>query len=370
MIPRRRRGTLVGTILLAWALSLAGIQLDARSATAVSASFGAPTATAAWGTGITFRQPVSPVGPIARAELLLQLPGSDTIQVRVVPVAGRPSELTYTLDALEAGLVPNTTVSGRWRLVGDDGSQAVGPPATTRYEDTRFDWQSAQRELVRVHWYQGSAAFGARALQIGSDAVSRATQLLGVTERETVDFFVYADQGAFYDALGPGTRENVGGQANAGIRTLFALITPSEIAAAWVENVIRHELTHLVFDTAVRNPYHFPPRWLNEGLAVYLAQGYRPSDQAEVARAAADGTLIPLVALGAQFPTTRERFSLAYAESVSAVDDLVREHGEAALVRLIRSYADGVTDDEAFGSAIGMEMAAFDAAWRARQRGC
>ena len=41
---------------------------------------------------------------------------------------------------------------------------------------------------------------------------------------------------------------------------------PSEIDDAWVEIVIPHELTHLVFDTAVDNPYHFPPRWLNEGL--------------------------------------------------------------------------------------------------------
>ena len=48
-----------------------------------------------------------------------------------------------------------------------------------------------------------------------------------MTEDEPVDFFIYADQDAFYDALGPGTRENVGGQANAEIRTLFALIAPS-----------------------------------------------------------------------------------------------------------------------------------------------
>ena len=47
-----------------------------------------------------------------------------------------------------------------------------------------------------------------------------------MTETEPVDFFIYADQDAFYDALGPGTRENVGGQAHADIRTLFALIAP------------------------------------------------------------------------------------------------------------------------------------------------
>ncbi len=184
-------------------------------------------------------------------------------------------------------------------------------------------------------------------------------------ETRPIDFFIYADQAAFYDALGPGTRENVGGQANAAIRTLFALITPAEIGDRWVSIVIPHELTHLVFDTAVRNPYHDPPRWLNEGLAVYLAQGYDASDRGQVAGAVAAADLMPLEALTGEFPTTAARFSLAYAESVSAVDYLVRRYGRDALVRLVRTYATGVTDDEAFSAALGLDAAAFGAAWLA-----
>ncbi len=72
---------------------------------------------------------------------------------------------------------------------------------------------------------------------------------------------------------------------------------------------------------------------------------------------------MPLRALGGQFPTTADRFYLAYAESVSAVAFLVREHGEEALVSLINSYADGVTDDEAFLAAVGLDVAGFERAW-------
>jgi hypothetical protein len=146
---------------------------------------------------------------------------------------------------------------------------------------------------------------------------------------------------------------------------MFALISPGEINDAWVRIVIPHELTHLVFDTAASNPYHFPPRWLNEGLAVYLSQGYDASDRATVGRAANDGTLIPLDGLSGQFPTSFERFSLAYAESVSAVDYLVRTYDQGALVSLIRSYADGRTDDEAFTAALGQDMTAFGESWLA-----
>jgi hypothetical protein len=132
-----------------------------------------------------------------------------------------------------------------------------------------------------------------------------------------------------------------------------------------VSIVIPHELTHLVFDTAVKNPYHFPPRWLNEGLAVYLSEGYTDSWRSAVTSAVRSDEIIPLHGLTGQFPTTRDQFFLAYGESVSAVDDLVRTFGKGALVKLIRSYADGVTDDQAFQAGIGKDVAGFQATWLA-----
>jgi hypothetical protein len=49
---------------------------------------------------------------------------------------------------------------------------------------------------------------------------------------------------------------------------------------------------------------------------------------------------------------------------VSSVDYLIRTHGRDALVGLIKSYARGLTDDEALGAAIGLDANAFDEAWR------
>jgi hypothetical protein len=118
-----------------------------------------------------------------------------------------------------------------------------------------------------------------------------------------------------------------------------------------------------VFDTAVDNPYRFPPRWLNEGLAVYLSQGYDANDRGEVERAARDGSLMPLTALSGQFPTTFDGFSLAYAECVSAIDFLVRRHSRDALVALVRQYKEGLSDDAAFQAALGEDLTTFQATW-------
>lgn len=354
---------------------LAGIPA-APAAAAGFADFGTPSAVGSFGGDIVFQQPVTVHGPVGRVELLVTF--ADALGPTVFPIprpsGSGPIDLTYTLSVADQGhILPNTPIRARWRIVGESAggsttdvpAPAIGPEASLVYSDARFDWQSASGDIVRVHWYDGGAAFGQRALKIGEDGVEQAAKLLGVREEAPVDFFIYADQTAFYDALGPGTRENVGGEADAGIRTLFALITPSEIDDAWVETVIPHELTHLVFDTAVHNPYHFPPRWLNEGLAVYESEGYGAGDRGTVDRAARDGSLIPLPGLSGQFPTSGDRFRLAYAESVSAIDFLVRTDGQDALVALIGSYADGKTDDGAFEAAIGQDVAAFNAAWLA-----
>ena len=357
----RRLARAIAAALLVLGLLPAGVG-------AASPTFGTPGATATFGAGITFTQAFESAVPLARVEVLLTFP--DSLGPFVAQAAGAtaagPQELTFRwLTSSDGHLVPNTPITARWRLVPEDRTQdpVVGPPVRVTYADARFDWRTVAGDLVTLHWYEGSDAFGRRALEIAETAVREAAMFMGVTESDPIDFFVYAEQEAFYDALGPGTRENVGGEAHSDIRTMFALIGPNDVTDSWVGIVIPHELTHLVFDTAVRNPYHFPPRWLNEGVATYLSQGYTPSDRSTVDAAASGGRLMPLRALGGQFPTTYERFSLAYSESVSAVDFLVKQKGADALVSLINSYADGVTDDEAFTAAVGTDLAGFEKAW-------
>jgi hypothetical protein len=352
---RRAIGLLVLLLVLGLALPV--------PVAAADVTFDEPTAQATLGRALTFRTTFrSNIEPI-RVELVTRLPGEDAAFAEEADLTADGDR--YTATVIEAGhTTPNTTLLYRFRVTTEDGV-ALGPEARITFTDDRFEWRTLEGDIVRLHWYEGDESFARRALQIGDEAVAEVSELLGVTETEPIDFFVYAQESAFRDALGPGTRENVGGQAHAEIRTMFALIGPSEIDSSWVGAVIPHELTHLVFDTAVENPYHFPPRWLNEGIAVYLSEGYKDSDQALIDLARGRDGLIPLEGLTGQFPTSREAFFLAYAESVSAVDYFIREHGQETLVALVRSYAQGLTDDEAFEAAIGIDAGEFDEAWLA-----
>lgn len=337
---------------------------NAAPTSAADPTFGRATATATFGESIEFEQPVTLTENPTRIEAVVR-PGREarTFLADIEITGVGASTLRYSYETEFGSLFPNTPVEVGFRVTLADGRVIDGPRTTVLYEDTRLDWRTLSGDIVRLHWAQGDEAFGRRALDIGERAVEEAAELLGVEETEPIDFFVYGDQRSFRDVLGPALQENVGGIALSEIRTMFANIAPGEVNDEWVSIVIPHELTHLVFDTATSNPYHEPPHWLNEGLADYLAQGYSFGARASVEAAVRSGDLMPLRALVARFPSTAQRFSLAYDEAVSAIDYLIRTHGQDALVGLVRSYADGVSDDDAFHAALGVDTAAFEAGW-------
>ena len=124
------------------------------------------------------------------------------------------------------------------------------------------------------------------------------------------------------------------------IRTLFALIAPSEIGPAG-SKASSPTSSCTLFATASTNRTR-PPHWLNEGLAVYLSDGYGDSDRQQVEQAA--GTIDhPARRTAGAFPTTPSG-SFSPPESVSAVARIVDVHGRDPWSS-DPLVADGVSDD-------------------------
>ncbi len=361
---------MVVVVTLILGMVLAGTQARAQSpapaspaaAMAVGVTFGTPTGSGTLTTPLTFSTTFRSDETPDRVELLTRLQDDTTDLVRTVEPRIQ-ADGSYIAELVQAGFTAaNTTLDLRFRVTTPAGV-AVGPSGAVTVDDDRFQWHTMSGPTVTLHWYEGDEAFARRALDIGQQAIHQAASLLGVTEVKPVDFFIYSTEEAFRGALAPGAREHVGGQANPAIRTMVGNISADEVGSDWVDTLVTHELTHIVFSDAVSNAYHFPPRWLNEGLAVYLSEGYGVSDRSQVKDAASGGNLIPLTGLVGLFPTTYERFSLAYAESVAAVDFFIGTYGKDKLVELITSYRGGVTDNDAFSAATGSDFAAFDDAF-------
>jgi hypothetical protein len=340
--------------------------LPAAPVRAADITFGTPASSSTYGQSMEFTVPITSGTAPERVELRLIFPGAiGPYIVAIDPPAAGSVMLHHVMDMTGSGyMAPNTPLTATWAAFATVGAAPVlSESLTVLYADTGHAWRTVKGDLVRVHWYEGSETFARRALGIAEDAVRQASALLGVTETEPIDFFIYGDQPSFRTAIGPGARENVGGTSRAEIRTLFTYLTADMINDPWVGIVIPHELVHLVFDTAVSNPYRYPPRWFNEGLAVYLSEGYGPADRNRMDAAVAAGDLLPLTALTGQFPTDPDKTYLAYAESVSAIDYLVRTDGSESLYALVDAYGGGLTDDEAFTKALGRDVAAFQAGW-------
>jgi hypothetical protein len=358
----------VARVAMGIALVLAALVAppSAQAADGVVVGFESPSAASTFPVETVWRQTFRSERDPVRVELMTRLAGTDTWLVEEVPFSAAAAD-TYAVDYIDLGFqLPNSRIEYRFRVTPAGGPPETGPQGVLAVSDDRIDWQTIEGDLVRLHWQSGDRSFARRALRVAEDAVAETAALLGVTETEPIDFYLYADSADFQSALGPGTKEFVAGRAIAEIRTLFAVVESSDIGSPWLSIVVPHELAHLVFDTATRNPYHQPPHWLNEGLAVYLSERYGDDDRRRVANAIERGTLLPLSSLTEGFPSAREElFYLGYAEGTSAIDYFVRAHGQEKLVQLIRAYAAGVTDDEAFESATGEGFEAFETAWLA-----
>ncbi|MEX1294772.1 MAG: peptidase MA family metallohydrolase [Candidatus Limnocylindrales bacterium] len=344
--------------LAAWLLVLVSV---VPAAAQPDVRFGEPVASGGFGEPVTFSTTFQAEARPLRVEMLSRQPGDATDLVTIAALE-REGE-TWRATVFKGGhIVPNTSWEFRFRVVTEAGA-VEGPTGTHRLLDERFEWDVLEGERVNVWTYEGGDRFARDALKIAETAMADAADLLGVGDIEPVDFLLYTDTREFREAMGPATRENIGGQAHPRIRTLFGLIEPRQIDSDWADELITHELAHLVFHEAVDNPYQYPPRWLNEGLAVYLSKGYTDEDRREVRGAAGGGTIIPLEGLGGQFPTRPGRQSLAYAVSISAVDYFVDTYGQDQLVELINAFGAGSGLEGAFLAATGEDFEDFDSAW-------
>jgi hypothetical protein len=328
-------------------------------ASGASVSFGTPSAKSTFGQGIVFIQPFTGSG-IKSAAIAIELPGDIGPTISGLDTVGSGS-ITYTLDTTTGNLSPFQPLTAHFQVTFADGTTQSGPDIHVVYADDRFAWKSKTGGLVTLHWFQGSDAYAQQLLTYGQQGFAKSADFLGITETKPVDFYIYPSQSAFQGGLS--VPETIGGQTQPQYRTCFALVSPNDLA--YGSTVVPHELTHIVFADLTDNPYHSPPRWFNEGLAVYLSEGYGNSDRQLVSQAVQDGTLVPLPALAGYFALDSARIYLSYAESVSAVDFMVRKYGKAAIQKLVKAYGTGATDDEAFTAGLGVDTATFGKNWLA-----
>ncbi|MCZ6680925.1 MAG: peptidase MA family metallohydrolase [Candidatus Poribacteria bacterium] len=129
--------------------------------------------------------------------------------------------------------------------------------------------------------------------------------------------------------------------------------------------VLRHEIVHVAFGQRTKATIGDIPLWFVEGIAIYLSGEWTPHRHKVLFKHILSNSIIPLAELTERFPPPEERAQLAYAESLNAVAWLVEIAGVEKLWEIIDLLGEGSDLKAAYERAIGWNLTAFDAEWRA-----
>jgi hypothetical protein len=106
-------------------------------------------------------------------------------------------------------------------------------------------------------------------------------------------------------------------------------------------------------------------QWMDEGLAVYWQESGRDRFYAHALDLAKQGKIPPLRTLNGNFPYDHEGALDAYALSLSAVIYVLDTYGDEGMSKLISTFTEGVTFEDAVQQGLGISYDELDKAWRA-----
>lgn len=269
--------------------------------------------------------------------------------------------------ALESGpdlfLVPGANINYYWQIDVSDGNTFQTSPATFVYDDTRFDWKSMTEGNLTVWYYAGSDSSVRSLLQIGVDGLQNIEDLLKVQVAFPVKVFLYDSA----KDMGPAALSNSESPQEGVVTLGEVFLSDTAVVARDVrpEDVMRHELAHIVVREAVAGPFGDLPAWLNEGTAVYAQSAPLSNEKEALAAAIKNDTVLSLHSMSsASSGHTSINVSLFYGESWSIVSFLVNNYGTDKFAHLFATFKEGNTPDKAFQQVYGFDLDSLDAAWR------
>ncbi len=134
-----------------------------------------------------------------------------------------------------------------------------------------------------------------------------------------------------------------------------------------MEVTLKHELCHLFLHHLVR-PGRIP-RWLNEGISQWVSGGITEIIIGEnkdlLRQAVLTGRFLRMRDLKGSFPKDNAALLLAYQQSKSLVDYIVKEFGSDGLMSIMESLRDGINIDAAVQRALSITMDDLEKNWHA-----
>jgi hypothetical protein len=223
-----------------------------------------------------------------------------------------------------------------------------------------WDWDAIKGENFVLRYKSQDSDVANLVLETAEEIFTPVNEALGYTPEGPVLMVMYPDKASLNKSFGWDADENAMGVYWAGaIRILSPL--------AWLEDEatlarefreqgpIAHEYTHLVVDFMTKGNY---TRWLTEGVAQYMERELTGFAFASI-KVAEQDKIYSFQEMTTNFDNLPDQ-SLAYHQSLAAIDYYVESFGFEALVNLLQELGRGKSLSQAMVDSTGLSLEIFE----------
>lgn len=223
------------------------------------------------------------------------------------------------------------------------------------------------RFLIRMP-KEDAAIFGEDVARLAEDHLSRAEATYGYDVDRTIRLSYLKSQADFAARVTGLPRFDADGAA---FGPFVAIVTPADgldrsYPMNWA-SVQLHELAHVA--TLIGSAYRIP-RWLTEGMSVYLEGWHHPSRDAAFQTLLAEGIWPDVRTWDRSFLRPHALWEIAgsYKAAGLFVEWFRDDYGADALARLVPLYAEGLSTEEVFQTVTGASIDALNKWFHSRLR--
>ncbi len=129
-----------------------------------------------------------------------------------------------------------------------------------------------------------------------------------------------------------------------------------------LSKVITHEYVHVALGIYLGD--NVPPKWLQEGLAAVVAKERTLTSSTTIGVAALGGRIIPFEQLDYQWPRSRNKADLAYAQSADFLSWIEVRFGPESFKIIIDNYRQDGDINRALEAATGKNLTTLEMEWQ------
>lgn len=252
----------------------------------------------------------------------------------------------------------------RWEIRTADGNTFTSPDQSFFYLPPNQDWKNVANEFMTVYYHGDREQIANAYLRAGTETYETVgKQLYGIELRQLpVKVIVFANE-AESDPARPGS----GGRFDAAVTTCgtkvtndIVLVIPVACGSTDRTDTLRHELGHILNETAGEGTLAKMPAWLDEGAAVYAQTS--PGDYARAFQAGVQQNQLIGFQQMTQPASNPNQVQLFYGQSWAMVSYMIEEKGTPEkFAEFMRTIKGGQRYDQALNTVYGYaDVAAFE----------